>query len=92
MYAIFMSSLLKAEFDSNPEKFKVERFYKKEFTIEHISDDDAKKWQNAVFNPNNSGHSLKLGYPPPNKFMPNLYNLKPKKAERANAQEPNKPK
>lgn len=92
MFAIFMSPLLKSEFETNPDKIKVERFYKKEFTIEHVSDDEAKRWEEAVFKPTDSAHGLLLGYPPSNKYMPCLDNLKPQKAEREDPKKSNVPK
>lgn len=34
MFIVFVSPKLKRELEANPEKFKIEYFYKKEFTVE----------------------------------------------------------
>lgn len=94
MFIVFVSTLLKKELEANPDKFKVEYFYKKQFTIEQISDEQAKKLENAKFTPNQKeedGTILRMGHPPPNEFMPTLEGIKSMKASRINPDKPNVP-
>ena len=39
MFITFISPQLKKELEANPDKFKVEHFYQKEFTVQLITDD-----------------------------------------------------
>ena len=87
MWVIYHSQLLKEEKARNPEQFKQERWYSKDFTTEELSADFKAHLKTAM-----PEEGMKMGNAPANKFMPKAENLKAAKLERADPSKPGLPK
>lgn len=78
---------MKEDKERNPGKFKRERWYSKDFTIEELSS-DCKAHLKSVM----PEEGMKMGNAPVNKFMPKAENLKNMKLERVDPDKPGLPK
>jgi len=67
MYVIYHSLKHKQEKEENPDAFKTEKWYSKEFTVETLSESAMADLKSAQFE-----HGMQMGNAPPNTFMPKV--------------------
>jgi hypothetical protein len=85
MFIGYWSPKFQKELENNPAEFKKEYYYSKHFSVQMISDEEAKVLMEASVEsvyPNRNPDEIKLGNAPPNKFMPSPDKIKSMKVDR----------